>query len=262
MNAMKTILFEQRVHIGLLTIDNPPVNALTMKVLSELEGIISALYTEQCKDLRTLVLTGAGEKFFMAGADISNFTDLTPENGIAFVKRHTDLFDRIAALPIPVICAMNGTALGAGLELALACDIRILSEKAKVGLPETGLGIYPGAGGTQRLARLVGAGKAKRMIFSAAHMTAQEAYRIGICEELTLPENVLAQARELAARIATNGPVAVAAAKRLIDEGLDLPITEGMALENRTFGPLCDTWDKNEGAQAFLEKRKPQFQGK
>ena len=262
MSAMKTVLFEQQGQIGILTIDSPPVNALTMQVLGELEGIITAIYANSCKDLRALVLTGAGEKFFMAGADISNFTNLTPESGIAFVKQHTDIFDRIAALPLPVICAVNGTALGAGLELALACDIRILSEKAKVGLPETGLGIYPGAGGTQRLARLVGAGNAKRMIFSAAHVTALEAHSMGICEELAPPEAVLPQALELAASIAANGPVAVAAAKRLIDEGLDCSIAEGMALENRAFGSLCDTWDKNEGACAFLEKRKPQFQGK
>ena len=268
------LTFERKDAIGVVTLANPPVNALDEQLIAEMEQLFG---NDGCNDgcndrrsdeqtpftnLRALIITGAGEKFFMAGADITAFPALNGETGLPFVKRRTDLYDQIAALPLPVICAVNGLALGAGLELALACDIRVFSTKAKVGLPETGLGIFPGAGGTQRLPRLIGPGMAKWMIFSGAPISAEEAYRVRLCDMLAEPGTVLECAMELAQKIAENGPVAVAKAKQVIDQGLDLDIREAMALENTFFSQLCDTRDKNEGAAAFMEKRKPVFEGK
>lgn len=256
----KKVIFEHIDKTVVITIDNPPVNALDEQVLAELEELI--VFVSEGNGIRALIITGAGEKFFMAGADISDFPDLKEESGVAFVKRRTDLYDRIAALPFPVICALNGTALGGGLELALACDMRIMAKNAKVGLPETGLGIFPGIGGTQRLPRLVGSGMAKLMIFTGAPIKSDEAYQIGLYEQLSEAGAALADALKLAGSITANAPVALAKAKQVIDEGLDISITEAMALENRVFGLLCSTDDKNEGAAAFLEKRKSVFTGK
>jgi enoyl-CoA hydratase/carnithine racemase len=255
------LTFEQRDNMGIVTMANPPVNTLDEGIIADMEHLFGDEGQKAWAGLRALIITGAGEKFFMAGADISAFPALNGANVLPFVKRRTDLFDRIAALPLPVIGAVNGFALGAGLELALACDIRVFAKNAKAGLPETGLGIFPGAGGTQRLPRLIGPGMAKRMIFSGAPITAEEAYRVGLCEMLAETGTVLECALELAQKIAENGPVAVAKAKQVIDQGLDLDIREAMALENAFFGRVCDTQDKNEGAAAFMEKRKPVFTG-
>lgn len=260
--SKQKVHFECKEQIGIVTIDNPPVNALDEQVVSELEELFGAAGRKRLETLRAVIITGSGEKFFIAGADISAFPALGKEDGVAFVKRRTDLYDRIAGLHCPVICAANGMALGGGLELALACDIRILARNAKVGVPEVGLGIYPGIGGTQRLARLVGPGAAKQMIFTGAHMTAEDAHRIGLCEILVEPGAALETGMKLAETIAANAPVAVAKAKLVIDQGLDLSIQDAMALENRVFGELCETADKNEGAAAFIEKRKPVFSGK
>lgn len=256
------VTLERRDNIGIVTINNPPVNALDEQVISELEEVFCGAKKGELDGLRALIITGAGEKFFVAGADISAFPDLRRETGIALVKRGTDIYDRIASFRCPVICAVNGIVLGGGLELALACDIRIFAKTAKVGLPEVGLGIYPGYGGTQRLPRLVGSGLAKQMIFTGAHFTAEDAYRMGLCETLAEPGTVRDAAIALAEKIASNAPVAIAKAKQVIDQGLDLNIRDAIALENSVFGELCETSDKNEGTAAFLEKRKPVFNGK
>lgn len=253
-----TVSYEEKV--ALITINNPPLNALSKDVVEE---IGQAFDTVVRSDARVVVVTGAGDKAFVAGADISQFPSLGSADGPDFVRHGQRIYRKIAEFDRPVICAVNGYALGGGCELALACDIRVAAENAKFGLPEVTLGILPGYGGTQRLPRLVGKGMAKKLIFSGDPISAQEAYRIGLVEQLTPPGEALDQALDLARRIARRcAPAAVREVKRVVDVGCAMSLNEGIEMEAQAFGRLCGTQDKNEGVAAFFEKREARFQGK
>lgn len=245
--------------VGVVLINNPPVNALNAKVMVELKRVIDQL--EKNNELRAVILAGAGEKTFVAGADIKEFPNLTAATGRELSLNGHGIFSRLEHLKIPVICAIHGYALGAGLELALACDIRIADEKALLGLPEVTLGIIPGYGGTQRLPRLVGLGKAKELIFSGESINAEEAYRIGLIDKLVPSGKALDEAKVLAVKIATRGPVAVSKAKSAMNLGFNTTLNEGIKIEAQYFGELCVTEDKVEGVRAFMEKRKAEFKG-
>lgn len=186
---------------------------------------------------------------------------MPPDEVRAVVDRIRGMIDAVARLPVPVIAAVNGAAFGGGLELALACDVRLASSSASMGLTETSLAIIPGGGGTQRLARLVGPGRAKELIFAARRLSAEEAFRIGLVQEVVEPDHLLARASELAATIAANGPVAVRAAKEAVDRGLELSMADGLALEGELYERTIDTKDRLEGLAAFREKRTPEYRG-
>jgi len=245
--------------IAEITIDHPPVNALSAAVLAELGEVVGGLLRENCG---AVIVTGAGEKAFVAGADISRFPGLDPAGGEELAREGQKVFANLAALPVPVIAAINGFALGGGLELALACDIRIAAENAQLGQPEVNLGIIPGYGGTQRLARLIGPGKAKELIFTADSLSAKDAWQVGLVEQVVGRGEALEAARKLAEKILSKGPLAIKKAKAAIDQGLEVSLAEGLSLEARYFGELCGTLDQKEGAKAFLEKRKAVFTGK
>lgn len=245
-------------HVCLITINNPPVNVLKDELLSELEETVDELINNE--SVRVLIITGAGEKAFVAGADISQFPEMRSESSKGIVEKGKIIFDKIENAPFPIIGVLNGYTLGGGLELALACDFRIAAQNAIFGFPEVGLGIYPGYGGTQRLPRLVGIGKAKELIFSGETIDADEAIRIGLVEQLTPVGVALQTAIKVADKIASRAPLAVAKSKQVINEGMQLSLEEGQELETEYFGELADSDDKNEGVAAFIEKRKPNFQ--
>lgn len=252
---MTNILLEKKGLIAVATINRPKaLNALNSEVLTDLDELVSAVKADA--DIRALVITGSGEKAFVAGADIGEMSTLTKEGGEAFGKHGNDVFRAIETLPIPTIAAVNGFALGGGCELSMACDIRICADTAVFGQPETGLGITPGFGGTQRLARLVGPGMAKQMVYTARNIKADEALRIGLVNAVYPLAELYAAAEKLASQIAANAPIAVRAAKKAINEGLDLPMDEAVVVEEKAFGSCFETADQQEGMGAFLEKRK------
>ena len=252
---MTHILLEKQGNIAIATIDRPKaLNALNSEVLEDLNTLIDTIGADP--EIRVLILTGSGDKAFVAGADIGEMSNLTKAGGAAFGKKGNDVFLKLETLPIPVIAAVNGYALGGGCELSMACDIRICSDTAVFGQPETGLGITPGFGGTQRLARLVGAGMAKQMIYSAKNIKADEALRIGLVNAVYPSEELMPAAQKLAETIARNAPIAVRACKQAIDRGLELPIEEAIAIEETLFGSCFETEDQKEGMTAFLEKRR------
>ncbi len=246
-------------HLAVVTINRPPVNALNHEVMDELEKTFDEL--AQDNSVRAVIITGAGEKAFVAGADIGEFPKLNRENGEKMSRRGQEVFQKIADFPAPVIAAVNGFALGGGLELALACDIRVVAENARVGLPEVTLGIFPGYAGTQRLPRAISTGKAKELIFTGEMIGADEAYRIGLVEHKTEAGKAMEKAREIAEKILKAGPIGVSMAKKAVNRGLDQSLEEGQKTEASFFADLCDTEDQKEGAKAFLEKRKPEFKG-
>ncbi len=251
---MEFIKYETEGQIALLTIDRPKaLNALNSNVLEELDQAIDAV---DLQVVRVLIITGSGEKSFVAGADIAEMSNLTKEEGFAFAKKGNDIFRKIESLPIPVIAAVNGFALGGGCELSLACDIRICSENAVFGQPEAGLGITPGFGGTQRLARIIGIGRAKELIFSTSNIKADEAYRVGLVNHVYPVEELLPQAKKLASKIAANAPIAVRNCKKAINDGLQTDIDSAIVIEENLFGDCFETHDQKEGMGAFLEKRK------
>ena len=240
--------------VALLTIDRPKaLNALNSEVLKELEAAIDALDLDT---VRALIITGAGEKSFVAGADIGEMSKLTKAQGEAFGKTGNDVFRKIETLPIPVIAAVNGFALGGGNELAMSCDIRICSENAVFGQPETGLGITPGFGGTQRLARLVSPGMAKQLLYTAKNIKAPEALRIGLVNAVYPAEELLPAAKKMAAQIADNAPIAVRACKKAVNVGLEKCMDDAIILEEKLFGDCFETEDQVAGMQAFLNKEK------
>ncbi len=247
-------------NIAQVLINNPPVNSITPQVIDDLEAAFDAL--EGMDDVRAVVVASPFEKAFVAGADINQFVTWKKADGIAVTRRGHDVYLKIANYRKPVICAINGFAFGGGLELALACDIRVIDAAAKVGLPEVGLGIVPGYGGTQRLPRLVGAGMAKKLIFTGKPITGEEAYRIGLAEELAEAGTCLERATAIAQQICVNAPKAITAAKRCIDLFAPLAADDGITYEINSVGDLSETEDKTEGATAFLEKRKPAFKNK
>lgn len=251
---MNFITYEQEGFVGVITINRPKaLNALNSEVLKELNATLDAVDLE---NTRALVLTGAGEKSFVAGADIAEMSTLTKAEGETFGKIGNDVFRKIETFPIPVIAAVNGFALGGGCEIAMSCDIRLCSDTAIFGQPEVGLGITPGFGGTQRLARLIPVGKAKEIIYGAVNIKADEAYRLGLVNSVYPLEELLPAAKKLAAKIAKNAPIAVRACKQAINEGLDLDMDQAIVLEEKLFGSCFETEDQREGMQAFLEKRK------
>lgn len=251
---MALVNYEAKEHIGILTLNRPEaLNALNSDVLNELNAALDAVDQSV---IRCLILTGAGEKAFAAGADISQMATATQAGGRDYSKLGNDLFRKLEQYPLPVIAAINGFALGGGCELAMSCDIRLASEAAVLGQPEVGLGITPGFGGTQRMARLIGAGKAKELIYTARNIKAAEALSIGLVEAVYPADQLMAEAEKMAERIAKNAPIAVRACKRSINEGLQTDIDQGIALEVENFGTCFETSDQKEAMAAFLEKRK------
>jgi len=248
--------------IRVLTVDRPEkLNALNSEVLAALDRALEDC--EKDRELRSVIVTGAGEKAFIAGADIEELAKLTPIEGREHARRGQALLDRLASLPVPTIAAINGYAYGGGLELAMACALRVASENAKMGLPETSLGILPGYGGTQRLSRLVGRARAFELILTSEKgLTAAEAERIGLVNRVVPSGQALAGAKDLARRIAANGPAACRYAMEAIRGGLDMPLAEGQLLEATLFGLCAATEDMKEGMTAFLEKRPPRFVGR
>lgn len=251
---MDYILYEQKGQTGIITINREKaLNALNSQVLDELNTTLDAVNLDE---VRCLILTGAGTKSFVAGADIGEMSTLTKAEGEAFGKKGNDVFRKIETFPIPVIAAVNGFALGGGCEISMSCDIRICSDNAVFGQPEAGLGITPGFGGTQRLARLVGAGMAKQMIYTARNIKADEAYRIGLVNAVYTQEELLPAAEKMAAGIAKNAPIAVRNCKKAINEGLDLDMDAAVALEGKLFGDCFETEDQKYGMAFFLDKNK------
>ena len=259
---MEFITYEVEGQVGIITINRPKaLNALNSAVLDELDATIDGVDLDA---VRCLILTGAGEKSFVAGADIAEMSTLTKEEGEAFGKKGNDIFRKIETLPIPVIAAVNGFALGGGCEISMSCDIRICSDNAVFGQPEVGLGITPGFGGTQRLARIVGPGKAKQLIYTARNIKAAEAYRIGLVNEVYPLEELMPQAKKMAKGIAKNAPatiakqapIAVRACKKAINEGLEVGMDEAIVIEEKLFGSCFETEDQKYGMAFFLDKNK------
>lgn len=251
---MEFITYEVEGQVGIITINRPKaLNALNSAVL---DGLNAAIDGVNLDEIRCLILTGAGEKSFVAGADIGEMSTLTKAEGEAFGKKGNDVFRKLEVLPIPVIAAVNGFALGGGCEISMSCDIRICSENAVFGQPEVGLGITPGFGGTQRLARLVGPGMAKQMIYTARNIKADEAYRIGLVNAVYPLEELMPAAKKMAAGIAKNAPIAVRNCKKAINDGLDADMDDAIVIEEKLFGDCFESYDQKEGMAAFLEKRK------
>ncbi|MCK4718075.1 MAG: enoyl-CoA hydratase/isomerase family protein [Thermoplasmata archaeon] len=270
---------EKKDGVAVITINNPPMNVLCTALLNELDKALDDIGSDPA--IRTVVLTGAG-RAFVAGADIKEMMDLDPEGALAFAHLGHGVLRKLEQLPIPVIAAVNGFALGGGTEMALACDIRIASEAAKFGQPEVSLGVIPGFGGTQRLTRLVGSGKAKELIYTGDIINAKAAQSIGLTQQVVEGykkdengerirnekgkpvqdnEPVLKAAMDMATKIASKGPVAMKNAKKAMDEGLDMTLANGLEHEAKLFSGLFATKDQKEGMAAFVEKREPDFRG-
>jgi enoyl-CoA hydratase len=250
----KFIKYEEEDKIAILTINRPKaLNALNSGVLDELDKTLSSIDTNK---IRALIITGAGEKSFVAGADIGEMSKLTKKEGEAFGKKGNDVFRKIETFPIPVIAAINGFALGGGCEISMSCDIRICSDNAVFGQPEVGLGITPGFGGTQRLARLVGEGMAKQMIYTAKNIKADEALRIGLVNAVYKQNELMDAAKKMAKTIAMNAPIAVRNCKKAINEGMQVDIDKAIVIEEKLFGDCFESEDQRAGMGNFLEKDK------
>ncbi|MEK7763701.1 MAG: enoyl-CoA hydratase-related protein [Nitrospirota bacterium] len=244
-------------HVAWITLHYPPANVLNLSVLKELDQVLNEV--EEDEYVRVVIVTGTG-RFFCAGADMHELAHLTTvHSGSEFAVRGQSLFNRIERLEKPVLVAINGACVGGGLELALACHIRVAAAGVMMGLPEIKLGLIPGFGGTQRLPRVVGASKAAEMILTGESLSAEEALRIGLVSRVVPPHELVAQAEAIAALMTAHGKTAVEAALHAIRGGLDIPLSEGLAREAELFGQLCITPDKQDAVQAFLEKRKPKF---
>jgi methylglutaconyl-CoA hydratase len=244
-----------------ITLNRPEAaNALSSELIDALSDAFDQV-SEQ-GTVRCVILTGTGGKAFCAGADLKERLAMTDEEVPLAVAKIGALTSKIAETPIPVVVALNGVAFGGGLEIALACDIRLASNTIQIGLTETGLGIIPGAGGTQRLPRLVGEGNAKNMILRAKRLSANEAYRIGLLQEIYPQDELEAMSYQLSREIAKNGPIAVVQAKQAIDNGMQVPIKEGLAIEKSCYQTTIATVDRVEGLRAFQEKRPPIYIGK
>jgi enoyl-CoA hydratase len=259
--AYENIRLDFEDALAILTIDRPKaLNALNTRTLQELALALGSLAHNS--HLRALVVTGAGEKAFVAGADIAEMASFTPAQAREFAGMGHRVFHAVEALSLPTIAAVNGFALGGGCELALCCDLIYAAEKAKFGLPEVGLGVIPGFGGTQRLTRAVGRHRAKEMIFSGEMVDAQKAREIGIALEVLPGEKLLEHCKSVALKLAKKGPLAIANAKRVIEYGADSDLRSANELERQAFAMLFGSEDQREGMKAFLEKRPPVFQGK
>jgi enoyl-CoA hydratase/carnithine racemase len=259
--ALENVLYEKKDGIGYVTLNRPKVlNALSQRTWQDLRAAF-----EDARDdatVRGVILTGAGDKAFIAGADISEIAHITAVEAEQSSRYGQDVLTLIETLGKPVIAAVNGFALGGGCETAMACTIRVASEHARFGQPEVALGIIPGGGGTQRLPRLVGKGRALQIILSGAMMTAQEAYRIGLVNEVVPATDLIPRAEAILKQIVANAPVAIRFSLEAVNRGLETSQAEGMALEASLFGLCAGTEDKNEGTQAFLQKRPAKFTGR
>ena len=241
--------------VAVLTIDRPKaLNALNPEVLADLKAAFEGIDQNA---VRCVVLTGAGDKSFVAGADIGSMSTMTKAEGEAFGKLGNDIFLMIEGFPLPVIAAVNGFALGGGCELGMSCDIRICSDNAMFGQPEVGLGITPGFGGTQRLARLVGMGMAKQLLYTARNIDAAEALRIGLVNAVIPQAELLDAALKMAGQIAKNAPIAVRACKKAVNEGMQVSIDKAVEIEEKLFGDCFETHDQVEGMACFLSREKP-----
>ena len=251
---MEFVLYEVKGQVGIITINREKaLNALNSTVLEELDKTLDGV---DLNEIRCLILTGAGEKSFVAGADIGEMSTLTKAEGEAFGKKGNDVFRKLETFPIPVIAAVNGFALGGGCEISMSCDIRICSDNAVFGQPEVGLGITPGFGGTQRLARIVGPGMAKQMIYTARNIKADEALRIGLVNAVYPQEELMAAAEKMASGIAKNAPIAVRNCKKAINDGLEAGMDEALVIEEKLFGDCFETEDQKYGMAFFLDKNK------
>ena len=260
MTDPEVVLLDQRGRVALVTMNRPEKrNALDGQMRCAFLGVMDRIRRDA--DTRVVVITGAGDKAFIAGADISEFEGRSPVDQFRVMRLPT-VFEAIERFPKPVIAAVNGFCLGGGMELALACDIRLASANAKFGQPEVNLGIIPGGGGTQRLPRIVGLGHALRLILTGEMITAEDALRLGLVTEVTAPEALLDRAMAIAELIASKSPVAVAAAKEATRAAMSLPLDEGLRLETALFQLCFSSEDKAEGVRAFLEKRAANFTGR
>ena len=251
---MEFVTYEVNDRVGIITINREKaLNALNSQVLDELSEAFDSV---DLGEIRCLILTGAGEKSFVAGADIGEMSSLSKAEGEAFGKKGNDLFRKIETFPIPVIAAVNGFALGGGCEISMSCDIRICSDNAVFGQPEVGLGITPGFGGTQRLARLVSPGMAKQLIYTARNIKADEAYRIGLVNKVVSAEELMPEAQKMAAGIAANAPIAVRNCKKAINDGLQVDMDKAIVIEEKLFGDCFETEDQKAAMANFLEKDK------
>ncbi len=262
MAEYETIKYRKEEGIGIVTLDSPPVNALSRKMLDELDKVFDEI--AQDEEVKAVVIAGAGPNAFSAGADVKDLAQLSPEQAVEVVEKGHRVFTKIEKLPKPVIAALHGYTLGGGNELAMACDIRVASDRTRFSQPEVTLGLIPAWGGTQRMARLIGKGKAKELIFTGQMVSAQEAYRIGLVNKLVPDGEELRAAMDIARMIIMKAsPLAVKLAKKAINEGLEkLAIEDALKVELECMKELAKSEDLREGMQAFIEKRQPQFKGK
>src|SRR5271168_4403155 len=259
--AYENLIYEVKDAVARITFNRPSVlNALNRKTIDELGDCLNAARNDDA--VRVVILTGAGEKAFIAGADINELAQRTPVDGKEFSLYGQEVIHRLETLGKPSIAAINGFALGGGCEVALACTMRIASRNAKIGQPEVKLGILPGYGGSQRLARLCGKGVAHEMILTGEMITAEEALRVGLANRVTEPAELLPTAETIARKIIANAPLAVKYAMEAVEHGMEMPQEEGLFLEATLFGLCCATQDMREGTRAFLEKRPPKFEGR
>jgi len=251
---MAFVELEHKGDIAVLTVNRPEaLNALNDEVISQLDKVLDSI---DPASVRCLIVTGAGQKAFVAGADIAQMSGLTKAEGEAFGKHGNDVFRKLETLSVPTIAAVNGFALGGGCELAMSCDIRLCAETAVFGQPEVGLGITPGFGGTQRMARLIWPGKAKELIYTARNMKAPEALSVGLVQAVYPVEELMAEAEKMASRIAGNAPIAVRACKKAINDGLQVDMDQAVVVEEKLFGSCFETTDQKNAMSAFVEKRK------
>jgi enoyl-CoA hydratase len=259
--SYENIILEKKNAIAYVTINRPKVlNALNMATMEELRGAFHDIKND--KGVRVVIFTGSGEKAFIAGADINELAKNDAVTGKEYTHRGQNVLNLIENLGKPVIACINGFALGGGCEIAMACTMRLASDNAKLGQPEVKLGIIPGYGGSQRLPRLVGKGLAMQMVLAGEMITAQQAHRIGLVNEVVPPAELIPRAEAIAAKIIANAPLAVQYAMEAVNRGMEMTLAEGLYLEAVLFGVCCATEDKTEGTKAFLEKRAPQFKGK
>jgi len=256
----KFVDFQIDDRIATVIVDRPPVNALNRLLEDEIEEVFEELSTRN--KVGVVIITGGGEKAFIAGADIKAILEKSPKDAHEMSASTQRVLSKLERFDKVVIAAVNGLALGGGCEVALACDIRVADISAFFGFPEVGFRLLPGAGGTQRLARLIGSGKAKEMILTGDSVDADEALRIGLIERKAEKSGALLEAKKIAKRILTRGPVAISNAKRAINEGINLTFEAGLKRETQLFSALFETYDMKEGVKAFLDKRKPNFIGK
>lgn len=255
------LLFERDGAVAILTLNRPKVlNALNAALLRDLEAALDALGADA--SIRAIVLTGAGDKSFVAGADINELAVLTPAEGKEHARHGQRIFDRVEHLGKPVIAAINGFALGGGCELALACTLRIAADTARLGQPEINLGIIPGYGGSQRLPRLVGKGRALEILLTGDMVSAARAYEMGLVNKVVPAAELLATAKALAQGLASKAPIATRYILEAVNHGLDMPLAQGQYLETALFGAIASTEDTKEGTSAFLEKRKAAWKGR